>query len=70
MRVNRTVPSLVLLAAFAGALPGCGRGSKTEVTTSSTTKGRELQDLEDAKNKGLISEKEYNAQRKKILERD
>jgi hypothetical protein len=70
MTFKRTVAFLVLLTASASPLSGCGGGGKTEVSANTTTKGRELQDLEDARAKGLLSEKEYKEQRKKILERE
>ena len=69
MTPKATAAALILLAAPAIPLAGCG-GNKTEVTASSTTKGQELQDLEEARSKGLITESEYKKQRKKILERD
>jgi hypothetical protein len=46
--------------------PGCGSSTKVE----STTVGQELQDLEEARNQGLITEAEYNKQRQAILDRD
>jgi hypothetical protein len=59
--------ALALLgAAPALMLPACG-GSRTEVSNNSTTTGRELQDLDDAHKKGLISDDEYKKQRKRIL---
>ncbi len=59
--------SLALLClAGAAALPGCGSSSKVEART--TTVGQELEDLEDARDRGLITEGEYQKQRKKILE--
>jgi hypothetical protein len=68
--MKRAIPCLILLAACAAPLHGCGGGGKTEVTSNNTTKGRELQDLEDAHAKGLLTDKEYKEQRKKILERE
>ena len=69
MRARSTVVLLILVAAPMIPLTGCG-GSKTEVTANTSTKGKELQDLEDARAKGLITESEYKKQRKKILDRD
>ncbi len=58
--------ALALLLPTAALLAGCGSSAK--VSTSSTTTGQALQDLEDARDKGLITESEYQKQRKKILE--
>ena len=51
-------------------LSGCfsfGGGDETVHQTITTTKGQELQDLKAAYDKGIISEREYNQQREKIL---
>ena len=49
----------------------CG-GSKTEVksepTTVTTTLGQELQDLEKAYKDGVITEKEYEKAKKRLIE--
>ena len=61
---------LILLAgliALAPAFIGCGGGAAVE--TRSTTKGQELMDLEKAYEEGIITEKEYNKQKKQILKR-
>ena len=42
-------------------------GDETVQQTKSTTTGQELQDLNAAYDKGIISEREYNQQRDKIL---
>jgi len=50
---------------------GCGGGGadvKTESSSYATTLGQELKDLEDAYKKGIISEKEYNDAKKKLIE--
>lgn len=46
---------------------GCGRSTKVEART--TTVGQELQDLEEARNKGLLTEDEYNKKRAEIMKR-
>ena len=59
----------MMLAALIGLAPlivGCG-GSKANVETRSTTKGQELMDLEKAYKSGIITEKEYEKQKKEIL---
>ncbi len=51
-------------------IAGCGGGTdvKTETSSYSTTLGQELQDLEDAYKKGIITEKEYNSAKKSLIE--
>lgn len=60
------VISTFLLAAPLAVLPACG-GSKASVQSKSTTVGQELKDLEDARDRGLITESEYKKQREKIM---
>jgi hypothetical protein len=60
--------ALVLLAALVTApIAGCGRSAKVEARTA--TVGQELQDLEDARNKGLLTEDEYARKRVEIMKR-
>ena len=47
---------------------GCGGGG-AKVKQSTTTVGQELVDLEKAYKDGIITEKQYNDQKKKILNR-
>lgn len=56
-----------LIATSSLAAVGCSSSSKVENT--STTVGQELEDLEEARNKGLLTEDEYRKQRKRILDR-
>ncbi len=50
----------------------CGGGTKTDVksesTTTTTTLGQELQDLDKAYKDGIITEKEYEKAKKKLIE--
>lgn len=59
--------SLICLAlvSVAATLGGCGSNAKVEART--TTVGQELQDLDEARNKGLITESEYQQKRKEIM---
>jgi len=53
-----------------GLLSGClsfGGGDENIQQTKTTTTGQELMDLKAAYDKGLISEREYNQQREKLL---
>jgi len=63
--VKRVMISLMLMVMI--LIGGCGTRLSQDV--HSTTKGQELQDLETARQQGLITEKEYNKQKKKILKR-
>jgi hypothetical protein len=59
-----------LVITLAVGLAGCcGGGStvKSETKTTTTTLGDELKDLKDAYDKGVISEKEYNESKEKII---
>lgn len=59
----------LVVGAAALALPllcaACSSESKVEART--TTVGKELQDLDDARNKGLMTEEEYQKKRAEIM---
>jgi len=57
---------LILSLAFSGCL-SFGGDDETIQQTKTTTTGQELMDLKAAYDKGLISEREYNQQREKLL---
>lgn len=61
-----TCTFFLILCVCACGLVGCG-GKNTEVRT--TTTGQELQDLDAARDKGLLTESEYKAKRKEIMSR-
>ena len=54
---------------FRGMLGCGGGGADVKQTTTTTTLGKELQDLDDAYKKGLLSEKEYKEARKTLMKR-
>jgi len=57
-RVASGLAAMSILALSLACLPGCS----STATSNSTTVGEELQDLEDARNKGLLTESEYQKQ--------
>jgi ABC-type glycerol-3-phosphate transport system substrate-binding protein len=67
MKLRKTAG--LMLIVMAAALAGCG-GSKATVQAHTTTVGQELQDLDDARNKGLLTEDEYQRKRRDIINRD
>ena len=54
---------------LAGVLSACslGGGDETTVQTRSTTTGQELMDLKAAYDRGIITERQYEQQREKLL---
>jgi hypothetical protein len=67
-RIGKIAAAGLVAAALALGLTGCG-GSSQKVEARSTTVGQELQDLDDARNKGLLTEDEYNKKRSEIMKR-
>ena len=57
----------LLVASF--SISGCGRKQTTTVQSTSTTLGQELVDLQQAYEKGIITEKEYNDLKKKAMKK-
>jgi hypothetical protein len=67
LRTILAAASLLGAVACGGLLlAGCGSSAKVE---SRSTVGQELQDLETARSKGLLTEDEYQKQREAILKR-
>lgn len=59
---------LFLLPITLLTLSACGGGgAKSQNINTATTMGQELEDLDKAHEKGLISDKEYKSARKDIL---
>ena len=76
MKSSRVLVAALMIAflvvIMGSTLVGCGGGG-TEVKQStsiySTTLGQELQDLDAAYQKGLITEKEYKEAKQKLIKR-
>ena len=71
-KLIKTLTMTCLAALLAGSLPlltGCGGGGTTHHTTTNKTLGEELQDLQQSYEKGIISQKEYEKTKKKLIEK-
>jgi len=63
--------TIAIMTAAALGLIACGGGGakvQSEQSSYSTTLGQELKDLEDAYKRGIITEKQYEEAKKKLLE--
>jgi hypothetical protein len=61
--------SLVFGVLATGCIASIGGGGKERVTSAQPTRGQELLDLQKAQNSGAITPEEYDAQKKRILEK-
>ena len=61
------VGMMMMLAIGLGGCCGGGSTVKNESTTTTTTLGDELKALKDAYDQGIISEKEYNTSKERII---
>ena len=69
--MKRQALLLMVIVYLIIGLAGCGGGgAEVKSHSTTTTVGQELMDLESAYKKGVITEKEYNSAKKKILERE
>lgn len=60
--------SLVLLAAVP-SLSGCAGGGTQVESTTTTTLGQELEDLDAAHEKGIITDRQYDDAKKKLIQK-
>ena len=71
MKLTRALAAVLMVVVWLN-LWGCCGGSKEVVVpqaqTTTTTLGKELQDLDEAYKKGAITQEQYEAAKKKILE--
>lgn len=65
MRIPRFAVSAIVLAGALLVLPGCG--SSPRPATGEKSAGTQLIELKEARDKGLITEKEYERMRKRIV---
>jgi len=69
MRTRHSLLLVIVVASFL-AFSGCGGGgAKVQSTSTTTTMGQELQDLDKARQQGLINDSEYEKAKKEILKR-
>jgi hypothetical protein len=69
MKLIRVLAVVLVLISW-GAMLGCGGGgADVKQMTTTTTLGQELQDLDDAYKKGLLSEEEYKESRKNLMKK-
>lgn len=62
--------ALAIMVAIAISVGACGGGgAELESQTTTTTLGQELQDLDAAYKKGLLSKEEYDKTCERIMER-
>jgi hypothetical protein len=59
----------VLAAGCLALVPGCGGGGATFQTSGNQTLGKELQDLQDSYDKGIITKKEYESTKQKLIKK-
>ena len=68
-----TTLKLTVLAALAAGglalLPGCGGGGATYQAASNKTLGQELQDLQATYDKGIITQKQYEDTKKRLMKK-
>lgn len=70
MNLRKGLIAGALIITFAAGISGCGGGgAKVKSENYSTTLGQELQDLEAAYKKGIITEKQYNEAKKALIEK-
>ena len=66
--MKTTMKTLMALTLVAMNVSACGGGGNSTTTVQTVTIGEQLASLEKAYAEGLVTEKEYKQQRKKILD--
>lgn len=65
--MKRTLLAIMISTSFA-LLGMTGCGSSQNVSTNAVSTGQELEDLQAAYDKGLMTEQEYQKERKRIMD--
>lgn len=66
--LRRFLGTLVPALVAGSLLTGCGSTKTVVAPARDTTLGKELTDLEDAYKKGIITEREYNRAKDRLLD--
>jgi hypothetical protein len=70
MQKQHILRTVLALIASAAITTGCGGGgAKVEATSTSTTMGQELMDLDAAYKQGIITQEQYEKSKKETLKR-
>ncbi len=69
MKALKKALLLGLLTPALSVLPGCGGGGATFHASGDKTLGQELIDLNQAYQKGIITEKEYNRTKERLIKK-
>ncbi len=68
MKLIKIWVAMVVIVMSLGLAACGGGGAEVKSQSYSTTLGQELKDLEDAYQKGIITEKQYNRSKEKLIE--
>ncbi len=69
MKLFRFLAVIMMLFGALGFSACRGGGADVKTQSYSTTLGQELKDLEEAYNKGIITEKQYKNAKEKLIEK-
>lgn len=71
-RILHTLQAVAVAVTLLGTLPfvaGCSSGGGTYQASSNNTLGRELQDLQESYDKGIITKKQYEDTKKRLIKK-
>ncbi len=69
IRTLRLAGLVAIVAGGLAMLSGCGGGGATFQATGNKTLGQELQDLQQTYEKGIITKKEYEDTKKRLIKK-